>query len=250
MNRDLAARRNLLELRDVASGENGAEYAPCQPQTGAASAVDTPADSPMSALPETALTKRVSRTESMCVICLVPVFEMLPTQDATDVPGRILERTMQYKMVIVKHDNTYYGPFLDYEAETFTSKLEGESEVIPLIVPRRPEEVRGPMKVHLLTDHDYRVHVDGFKVDTHRMLAGVIQEFIFARRDERVLTIREINDAWSGLFRVHRAVESLMHYADRVIADPSAENLEALRKAFWRNRDADDVDPHYADRFW
>jgi hypothetical protein len=157
---------------------------------------------------------------------------------------------MEHKMFVVMHDRTIYGPFLEYETESFMSTLEGESSAIPLLVPRAKDETRGPTKVYLLEDKDYQAHVDSVKVDTSHMLAGIIQEFYFARRDERVLTVREINDTWEQLSRVRRAVESLMHYADRVVADPSSENLEALRKAFWRNRDSDDVDPHYQDRFW
>ena len=157
---------------------------------------------------------------------------------------------MENMMFIVRHEGRYHGPFLDYEAGSFTSKLAGTPEVIPLHVPRLPNEKTRGMKVQMLDNDKYRAHVDGFKVDTRHMLAGVIQSFFFARRDERVLTVREIKETWTDLFRVSRAVESLMHYAEQVVADPNPENLEALRKAFWRNRNSDDVDPHYADRFW
>lgn len=157
---------------------------------------------------------------------------------------------MEHRMYVVMHDKKIHGPFLDYETASFMSTLEGESTAVPLLVPRMKDETRGPTKVYLLEDKDYRARMDSVKVDTSHMLAGIIQEFYFARRDERVLTVREINDTWEQLSRVGRAVESLMHYADRVVADPSPESLEALRKAFWRNRNSDDVDPHYEDRFW
>lgn len=153
-------------------------------------------------------------------------------------------------MFIVKHGDRYHGPFLDYEADLFTSRLKGTSEVIPLHVPRLPGEGASVMTFEVLENDKYRAHVDSFKVDTRHVLAGIIQGFFFARRNERVLTVREIKETWSSLFRVSRTVESLMYYAEKVVADPNAENLEALRKAFWRNRDSDDVDPHYEDRFW
>lgn len=153
-------------------------------------------------------------------------------------------------MFIVKHDGICHGPFLDYEASSFSAQLEGASEVIPLHVPRLPGENPGCMQLRRMEDAEYRAYVDGFKVDTQHMLAGILQGFFFARREERVLTVREIKEDWGSLFRVSRAVESLMHHAEHVIADPSPENLEALRKALWRNRDSDDVDPHYECRLW
>ena len=157
---------------------------------------------------------------------------------------------MAHMMFIVKRGDRYHGPFLDYEACSFTSKLEGASEVIPLHVPRLPDENTGSMKLHILEDDEYRAHVDSFKVDTSHMLAGILQGYFFARREERVLTVREIKEDWEHLFRVSRAVESLMYYTEKTVANPSPDNLDALRKAFWRNRDSDDVDPHYEDRFW
>jgi len=42
----------------------------------------------------------------------------------------------------------------------------------------------------------------------------------------------------------------LMHFVEAAVADPSPDNVVALRKAFWRNRDSEDFDPHYADRYW
>jgi hypothetical protein len=156
---------------------------------------------------------------------------------------------VDHNLFIVKHDDRYHGPFLAWEAEGFASRLEGHSDVIPLSVPRLPDEIR-QMRLQVLDDDDYRVYVDSVKVDTHHMLAGIIQECFFTRREERVFTVREICDLWRALYRVSRAVESLMHYADQAVAVPSPENLEALRKAVWRNRDSDDVDPHYQDRFW
>lgn len=154
------------------------------------------------------------------------------------------------KMFIVRHAGQHHGPFLDGEAGLFASKLEGHSDIIPLLVPRLDDEKHGPMQLQLMEADAYRAHVDSVKIDTHHMLAGIIQECFFTRREERVFTVREICDLWSSLHRVSRAVESLMHYADQAVESPSAENLEALRKAVWRNRDSDDVDPHYQDRFW
>lgn len=157
---------------------------------------------------------------------------------------------MKDEMFIVKQGETYYGPFVGFEAEYFASSLSGDADIVPLQVPRRADEFSGPITVRVLSDAAYRAHVDSFKVDTKFVLAAVIQSFMFARRDERVLTVREIVDHWTVLYRVSQAIESLMHYVEQVIADPGPEELEALRKAFWRNRDADDVDPNYADRFW
>jgi hypothetical protein len=82
------------------------------------------------------------------------------------------------------------------------------------------------------------------------VLAGITQDFYFARRQGRVLTARELDSVWKDLYEVSRSVESVMHYVEVVIADPRLENLAALRKAFWRNRNSDDVDPHYDDRSW
>ena len=157
---------------------------------------------------------------------------------------------MEHKMLIVVHADRYYGPFLDYETASFMSKLDGESKAIPLHVPRLDNKAQGTIEVHLVDDKDYRSQVDAFKVDTCHMLAGMTQEFYFARREERVFTAREIVDMWDDLFLVSRAVESLMHYVENVLSDPSSKNLESLRKAFWRNRDSDDVDAHYSERFW
>lgn len=163
---------------------------------------------------------------------------------------------MQHSMFIVRHNDTYHGPFLDFEAEHFCAAREGNPEIIPLIVPVPVGEYRGPTRVQILDDDAYCAHVDSFKVDTQRTLAGVIQTIWFARRDERVLTAREMLDIWRQLFRVSRAVESLMSHARLVIeragtgAAVDAEGLASLRKAFWRNRDSEDMDAHYEHRFW
>jgi hypothetical protein len=92
--------------------------------------------------------------------------------------------------------------------------------------------------------------VDSFKADTRLILAGITQDFYFARREQRVLTANELDVVWKDLYEVSRAVESLMHHVELVIADLVPENLTALRKAFWRNRNSDDVDPLYDDRSW
>lgn len=157
---------------------------------------------------------------------------------------------MEHAMFIIKHRDQFYGPFRSFETTSFAAKLEGTPEIIPLLVPRVPDEVRGPLKFQILQDEEYRAHVDSVKVDTKHMLVAIIQDSCFARREERVFTAREIVDMWDNLLLVSRAIESLMHYAEMAISNPSAENLVALRKAFWRNRDSDDVDPHYEDRFW
>lgn len=157
---------------------------------------------------------------------------------------------MQHSMFIVMHENKCYGPFLEDEAEAFRAKRGGDAEIVPLIVPAPPEERVGPTQVQILEDDAYQAHIDSFKVDTKRILAAVIQQIWFARRDDRVLTAREMLDMWRSLFEVSRAVESLMTYAELTVENPSEESLIALRKAFWRNRDSDDFDPHYEHRFW
>lgn len=112
------------------------------------------------------------------------------------------------------------------------------------------DEFAPGMKQSGLEDDAYRDYVDSFKVDTQHILAGIIQDLSLARREGRVLTVREINETWADLFRVSYAVESLMHYAEQLVAAPNSDNRQSLRRAFWRNRDSDDVDPHYEDRFW
>lgn len=157
---------------------------------------------------------------------------------------------MDKGMFIVRHGDTYYGPFLEYETGAFMETLNGEAEVASLVVPQQPDEKQGPWELRYMESASYQAFLDSFKVDTKHVIAGIIQEFYFARREQRVLTVREIRATWEDLFAVAHAVQSLMHYAENVIASPTPENVEALRKAFWRNRDSDDVDPHYADRFW
>jgi hypothetical protein len=158
---------------------------------------------------------------------------------------------VEHAIFILKHGDSFYGPFIRHEADLFASKLGGAVEVYPLFVPRLPEEeAAGPMEYQMLSRDSYRAHIDGFKIDTSSVLAGITREFYFARRDQRVLTAREMRSIWDCLSRVGGAVESLIHYVDLVVADPIPENLAAMRKALWRNRDSDDVDPHYQDRFW
>lgn len=157
---------------------------------------------------------------------------------------------MDHKLFIVRQEGQYYGPFLDGEAAQFASKLEGPSDVVPLVVPRLADEKRGPMELQMQERRARRARIDSVKVDTHHTLAGITQECFFARREERVFTVREIYELWDSILRVSRAVESLMLHADQAVESPSAENITALRKAVWRNRDSDDVDPHYQDRFW
>lgn len=156
----------------------------------------------------------------------------------------------QHFMFVVIHKGKCVGPFLDYEAESFAATLEGDREIVPLLVSRLPDEHHGPVEVHFPTEDEYQALIDGTKVDTCIAIGSICQEFFYARREDRVLSVRQIDSSWEYLGRVLRAVESLMHYTEQVIADPNPGNLVALRKAFWRNRDADDVDPHYRDRFW
>lgn len=157
---------------------------------------------------------------------------------------------MDEGVFIVRCGGTSYGPFLAHETAAFAATLEGESEVLSLVVPRLPTEHQGPWTADLMDRATYQAYLDSFKTDTEHVLAGIIQEFYFARLHERVLTVHEIVEAWTDLFKVAHAVKSLMHYAETVMANPTPENLEALSKAFWRNRDSDDVDLHYAERFW
>ena len=103
---------------------------------------------------------------------------------------------MKDEMFIVRQGETYYGPFVGFEAEHFVSTLSGDADIVPLHVPRRADEFSGQITLRILDDAAYRAHVDSFKVDTKIVLAAVIQSFMFARRDERVLTVREIIDNW------------------------------------------------------
>lgn len=157
---------------------------------------------------------------------------------------------MQHTMFIVEHEGKSYGPFLQSEADAFRSARGDEAEIVPLIVPAPPGEYLGPTQVQILEDDAYQAHVDSFKIDTRCTLAGVIQTIWFARRDERVLTAREMLELWRLLFQVSRAVESLMTHANLAVENPNEESLSALRKAFWRNRDSDDFDADYEHRFW
>ena len=157
---------------------------------------------------------------------------------------------MEHAIFVVAHEGKLHGPFLRDEVGHFTSTLPGSFEVHPLMVPRLPDEQPGPMLLQIMAEGDHRAFVDGFKLDTRHALAGIMQTIHFARRDDRVLTARELRDVQSDLFEVAQAFVSLMRCADAVVADPNRANVVALRKAFWRNRDSDDVDPHYKDRFW
>jgi len=157
---------------------------------------------------------------------------------------------MKHEMFIIKNGGRFHGPFRDFETDLFAYGLRGEVDVLPLLLPEIPDEGPIPTKVEVLDAESYRAQLDSCKVDTHLILSGITQEFWLARRDRRVLTAKELNVLWESLFEVSRAVESLMHHVDLVIADQSSENLDALRKAFWRNRNSDDVDPHYENRFW
>lgn len=157
---------------------------------------------------------------------------------------------MDDSIFIVAHEGNFHGPFLRDEVGRFTSTLLGALEIHPLIVPRLPDEKPGPLQLQIMAEGDHRAFVDGFKVDTRHVLAAITQDIHFARRDDRVLTAQEMRDVQSNLFEVAQALQSLMRCADAVVADPNQDNVVALRKALWRNRDSDDVDPHYTDRFW
>jgi hypothetical protein len=156
---------------------------------------------------------------------------------------------MEHKMFVVIHEGGCYGPFLDAEARMFSSPLKG-ARVVPLIVPSHPKETRNSAQAHPLREETFRARNDNVKIDTLMTLAGMAQEFFFARRENRVLTVGEINSLWDYIGRIHQAVESLMHYVELAVADPESQSINSLRKALWRNRDADDVDPNYRDRFW
>ena len=157
---------------------------------------------------------------------------------------------MESRMVVVRHADQYFGPFRPEEAAVFAATLTGPSDVLPLTAPPVPGEATGPLTLRPLDAATFASLRDDVKIDTGPVLANVLQGFYFARRDSRVLTAHELLDLWKSLFAISQAVASLMHHADAAIYDPSAAPMEALRKAVWRNRDADDVDPHYRDRFW
>lgn len=152
---------------------------------------------------------------------------------------------------IVKHDDQYYGPFLDTEACEFMTRFDARrATVLPLSVPRSPSETRGPLKVTVMNDVQTRSHEDGVKIDTRVALSGLLWAIFNARDEERVLTVDELLETWGQLFDVSQAIRSLMHHIEQVIDDPTPRRLGELRKAFWRNRGSDDVDPSYRDRFW
>lgn len=153
-------------------------------------------------------------------------------------------------MFIVKNDAKCYGPFMDREARGFASKLHGEVEVIPLLLPDVVHEGTGSDGLQVLKKKGHRAYLDSGKIDTLHRLGGMTQDFYLTRREQRVLTARELDALWNDILEISRSVGSLMDYVEMVITDPSPENLVAMRKAFWRNRDSDDVDPHYRDRFW
>lgn len=154
------------------------------------------------------------------------------------------------KVYVVAHESKYYGPFLRRDVDEFTSQLNGPAKVAPLVTPPLPDEECGPWRVQIMEHQDYLAFIDEFKTDTRHALASVIQRIHFARRDDRVLSVRELLDIATTLFKSSRAIESLMHHAEAIVENPTEENVVALRKALWRNRDSDDYDPHYADRFW
>lgn len=152
---------------------------------------------------------------------------------------------------VVKHKGTYLGPFLDNEVGFFTSTLApGSFEICPLIAPKSERERLGSAQAKSDMSLTHRERADVAKIDSELALAGVMQAFLFAREAQRVLVASEIVQIWSLLFDVSKVLNSLMHYAEVAVADPRPEQLTALRKALWRNRGCDDVDPHYGDRFW
>lgn len=153
-------------------------------------------------------------------------------------------------MFIVKCGDTYFGPFLEHEAIHFRSEQASPSEILPLHLPNATNAEDPPMTVALLSDTDYRARSDSSKIDTLHAFAFISWECHFAKRDRRVFTATEISQLWETIVQTSRAVESLMYYAEKAIENPSQEAMVALRKAVWRNRDSDDIDPHYRDRFW
>lgn len=157
---------------------------------------------------------------------------------------------MEHSIFIVAHESNFHGPFLRDEVGRFASTLPGAFEIHPLMVPRLPEESRGPMQLQIMAEGDHHAFIDRFKLQTGHVLASITQDIHFARRDDRVLTAQELRGVQTALFEVAQAFQSLMRCAEAVVAEPNQDNVVALRKAFWRNRDSDDVDPHYKDRFW
>lgn len=157
---------------------------------------------------------------------------------------------MKHQMVIIEHEEHHYGPFLDYEAQQFVSALGGTAKIHMLTASWEGQKSNSPVQFKVLADDDYQGKLAVTKVDTLQLLASCSWECHFAQRDGRVFTAREICELWENVNAISHAVASLMHNAEKVIEDPSGENLVTLRKALWRNRDADDVDPHYRDRSW
>ena len=143
-----------------------------------------------------------------------------------------------------------FGPFSPLELSRFRESLEQPHETFPLIVPPAKDEERGPLKFVLLSDEQETSRRDSVKIDSAQTLKALMWECHDVRRDNRVFTVVEILRLWDDLFRICRALESLIFHAEAAVNDASPENLVALRKAVWRNRDSDDVDPHYRDRFW
>lgn len=157
---------------------------------------------------------------------------------------------MNIGMYIVKANGAYYGPFLKEWAESFAAKAGDRSEVLPLRSPKTARETNTSAEVKLLDDSEYRSRVDVAKAETLAIIAGATQKVFLARQAERVLMADELQSISDDLGKAHSAVESLMHYVEAVIEHPSAERIEALRKAFWRNRGSWDFDPHYSQRNW
>lgn len=157
---------------------------------------------------------------------------------------------MKQQMVIVEHEGRHYGPFLGYEAQQFILALGDTPKIHMLTTCWEGQELNSPVQLKVLADDDYQGQLAVTKVDTLQLLASCSWECHFAQRDGRVFTAREIGELWENVNAISHAVASLMHNVEKVIEDPSGENLVALRKALWRNRDADDVDPHYRDRSW
>lgn len=157
---------------------------------------------------------------------------------------------MGFGMFVVKVGDLFHGPFLRDSADHFAESAGVEAEVHALRVPIGLASESERPTVRLVEDEEYRVAHDAVTAESLRIVAGVTQSVFFAFRAGRVLTRDELDIASRGLGVAYCAIESLMHYAQLAADSPTPEHLAALRKAFWRNRGCEDVDPHYADRSW
>lgn len=158
---------------------------------------------------------------------------------------------MEHQMFIVKYGDEHFGPFTPRELGTFLESRKSEPmRPYPLLVPSAPGESKGPLRLCLISDEEAAHRRDAVRIDSVMTLKAIMWELQAVRQQRRVLTVAEILALWDRLFQLCRAMESLIFHTEAAVADPRVEHLVALRRALWRNRDADDVDEHYYDRFW